>query len=78
VSKSIIESEASMFGFNSGAAMIDSRRVELILVELILEAKSILIKRNQTCQNQFYTFIINFGLFRSGTKHTNAFGGPIF
>jgi len=36
----------------------------------ILEAKSIVLERNQICQNQFYTSIINFGHSRSGTKHS--------
>jgi hypothetical protein len=30
-------------------------------IESIMEAKSILLKSNQTCQNQFYTFRINSG-----------------
>jgi len=35
-----------------------------------MEAKSILLERNQTCWNQFYASRINFEPSRSGTKHT--------
>jgi len=34
-----------------------------------METKSILHESNQTCHNQLYTFRINFGPFRSGTKN---------
>jgi len=40
----------------------------LLQVESILETESILLESNQTCDNQFYTYRINYGHSRSGTK----------
>jgi len=38
--------------------------------ESVLKTKSIMLGRNQTCQNHFYRSRINFGPSISRTKHT--------